>query len=130
MPQAGSEAFFRQLKEDMAAYSKGAGELRRMGKLVHGDLNGANILVDSESIVWVIDFAFTAPGHVLKDLAKLENTCLFEYSPSPPHAPAPAPAFAPAPALLVQLLPKCTPFFPMLVHPHFPPPCSSQHFFL
>lgn len=31
--------------------------------------------------VRIIDFAFTGPGHVLKDLAKMENTLLFEYTP-------------------------------------------------
>lgn len=48
---------------------------------VHGDLNGANILVDGRENVWVIDFFHTAPGHVLKDLAKLENDLLYIYTP-------------------------------------------------
>jgi protein-tyrosine phosphatase/nicotinamidase-related amidase len=48
---------------------------------VHGDLNGANILVDSRENVWVIDFFHTAPGHVLKDVAKLENDLLYIFTP-------------------------------------------------
>lgn len=48
---------------------------------VHGDLNGANILVDGRENVWVIDFFHTAPGHVIKDLAKLENDLLYIYTP-------------------------------------------------
>ena len=47
---------------------------------MHGDLNGANILVDSEEVVWVIDFATLEQGHSLKDLAKLESIILFEYT--------------------------------------------------
>ena len=47
---------------------------------VHGDLNGANVLIDLQNVVWIIDFAFTGTAHVLKDLAKLENTILFEYA--------------------------------------------------
>lgn len=44
---------------------------------VHGDLNGANILVDGRENVWVIDFFHTARAHVLKDVAKLENDALY-----------------------------------------------------
>jgi protein-tyrosine phosphatase/nicotinamidase-related amidase len=48
---------------------------------VHGDLNGANILVDSRDNVWIIDFFHTERGHVLKDLLKLENDLLYIYTP-------------------------------------------------
>jgi len=48
---------------------------------VHGDLNAANILVDAKANVWVIDFFHAARGHVLKDLAKLENDLLFILTP-------------------------------------------------
>ncbi|MCB9539796.1 MAG: dual specificity protein phosphatase family protein [Myxococcales bacterium] len=48
---------------------------------VHGDLNGANMLVDGQRNVWVIDFFHTARAHVLKDLAKLENDLLYIFTP-------------------------------------------------
>ena len=48
---------------------------------VHGDLNGANILVDSRENVWLIDFFHAHRGHVLRDLAKLENDILFLMTP-------------------------------------------------
>lgn len=48
--------------------------------LVHGDLNGMNVLIDSHNIVWVIDFAFSGEHHVLRDIAKLESCILFEYT--------------------------------------------------
>ena len=48
---------------------------------VHGDLNGANILIDGRENVWIIDFFHTGPGHVLKDLAKLENDILYIFTP-------------------------------------------------
>ncbi len=48
---------------------------------VHGDLNASNILMDERRNVWVIDFFHTAPGHVLKDLAKLENDLLYILTP-------------------------------------------------
>jgi protein-tyrosine phosphatase len=49
--------------------------------LVHGDLNAANILMDDRGNVWVIDFFHSGPGHVLKDLAKLENDLLYILTP-------------------------------------------------
>jgi protein-tyrosine phosphatase/nicotinamidase-related amidase len=48
---------------------------------VHGDLNAANILVDAHDNVWIIDFFHAGPGHVLKDLAKLENDLLYLLTP-------------------------------------------------
>lgn len=48
---------------------------------VHGDLNGANVLIDGRENVWVIDFFHTARGHVLKDLAKLENDIQYIFTP-------------------------------------------------
>lgn len=48
---------------------------------VHGDLNGANILVDARDNLWIIDFFHTARGHVLQDLLKLENDLLYIYTP-------------------------------------------------
>ncbi|HLP12288.1 MAG TPA: isochorismatase family protein [Flavobacteriales bacterium] len=40
---------------------------------LHGDLNGANIIIDAQNNVWLIDFFHTHRGHILKDLIKLEN---------------------------------------------------------
>lgn len=48
---------------------------------IHGDLNGANILVDGQDNVWLIDFFHTHRGHVLRDLAKLENDLLYILTP-------------------------------------------------
>lgn len=48
---------------------------------VHGDLNGANILQDEHSNVWLIDFYHTHRGHVLRDLIKLENDILYLMTP-------------------------------------------------
>ncbi len=48
---------------------------------VHGDLNGANILVDKRENVWVIDYFHTGPGHVWRDLLKPENDLLYLFTP-------------------------------------------------
>ena len=48
---------------------------------VHGDLNGANIIIDSRENVWLIDFFHTHHGHVLRDLLKLENDLLYIFTP-------------------------------------------------
>lgn len=48
---------------------------------VHGDLNGANILIDAKNNVWIIDFFHTARSHVLKDIAKIENDLLYIFTP-------------------------------------------------
>jgi protein-tyrosine phosphatase/nicotinamidase-related amidase len=47
---------------------------------IHGDLNGANIVVDGKQNVWLIDFFHTHQGHVLRDLIKLENDLLFIFT--------------------------------------------------
>jgi len=48
---------------------------------VHGDLNGANIIIDQQKNVWLIDFFHTHRGHVLRDLIKFENDLLFIFTP-------------------------------------------------
>lgn len=48
---------------------------------LHGDLNGANIIVDGRENVWLIDFFHTQRGHVLQDLIKLENDLLYIFTP-------------------------------------------------
>lgn len=47
---------------------------------IHGDLNGANIIVDAQSNTWLIDFFHAHRGHVLKDLIKLENDLLYIFT--------------------------------------------------
>lgn len=47
---------------------------------VHGDLNGANIVIDSRQNVWIIDFSRAGRAHVLSDLVKLENDLLYIWS--------------------------------------------------
>ena len=47
---------------------------------IHGDLNGANIIIDSHENVWIIDFFHTHRGHILKDLIKLENDLLYIFT--------------------------------------------------
>ena len=68
--------FYRDFLRDHAAQ---ADEYHYVS-YVHGDLNGANILVDPRRNVWIIDFFHTGRGHVLKDLAKLENDVLFIFT--------------------------------------------------
>lgn len=48
---------------------------------VHGDLNGANVILDSQENVWLIDFFHAHRGHVLRDLIKLENDLLYIFTP-------------------------------------------------
>ena len=52
-----------------------------MASFVHGDLNGANILVDSHDNIWIIDFFHSHRGHIVRDLAKLENDLLYIFTP-------------------------------------------------
>ena len=48
---------------------------------IHGDLNGANVIIDERDNVWLLDFFHTHRGHILKDFAKLENDLLYIYTP-------------------------------------------------
>ncbi|CAE7578539.1 unnamed protein product [Symbiodinium sp. CCMP2592] len=48
--------------------------------LCHNDLHGGNLLVDSQGLVWLIDFATVEAGkHVLMDLSKFLSACAFMY---------------------------------------------------
>ena len=49
--------------------------------VAHGDLNGANIILDGHRNVWLIDFFHAHRGHVLQDFAKLENDLLYIWTP-------------------------------------------------
>jgi CheY-like chemotaxis protein len=44
----------------------------------HGDLNEHNILVDYAEHTWLIDFLFTGPGHILRDVVKLDSVVRFQ----------------------------------------------------
>ena len=46
--------------------------------ITHGDLNGSNVLVDSNGHTWLIDFYRTREGHILRDIIKLETVVKFE----------------------------------------------------
>lgn len=43
----------------------------------HGDFNQHNLLVDKTGHMWLIDFQRTGPGHILRDIAKLDAEVLF-----------------------------------------------------
>jgi hypothetical protein len=48
--------------------------------LCHNDLHGGNLLLDSQGLVWLIDFATVKDNvHVLMDLTKFLASCLFLY---------------------------------------------------
>jgi protein-tyrosine phosphatase/nicotinamidase-related amidase len=62
----------------------GIGDLRRdtvRFATVHGDLNGANVLLDDHENIWLIDFFHAHKGHILRDLIKLENDLLYIFTP-------------------------------------------------
>lgn len=40
--------------------------------IIHGDLHGDDLLIDSSSTPWIVDFEATGYGHVLKDYVSLE----------------------------------------------------------
>jgi protein-tyrosine phosphatase len=67
--------FYRDALEAPELRAKTAGS--HYVAYVHGDLNGANVIVDAHDNVWIIDFFHTHRGHVLKDLIKLENDLLY-----------------------------------------------------
>lgn len=71
-----SKFYQQHLEEILSGYQDS-----HYSSFVHGDLNGANIIVDSRENVWLIDFFHTHRGHILKDLAKLENDLLYIFTP-------------------------------------------------
>lgn len=71
----------RFYEDFLPSYEDPPGEAHYVSS-AHGDLNGANILLDGRDNVWVIDFAHTSPDHhVLRDVAKLENDLLYIMTP-------------------------------------------------
>lgn len=44
--------------------------------VTHGDLHGANMLVDEHNNIWAIDFERSGPGPILQDFAELEGDIL------------------------------------------------------
>jgi protein-tyrosine phosphatase len=67
-------------ERELAELPRRPAEQTRMA-WVHGDLNGANVILDAQGNVWLIDFFHTGPGHVLKDLLKLENDLFYILTP-------------------------------------------------
>lgn len=60
---------------------EGRGAEAHFVSYVHGDLNGANILIDGRENVWLIDFFHAHRGHVLRDVAKLESDLQYIFTP-------------------------------------------------
>jgi hypothetical protein len=83
----GAAATFEQLVQRVS--DREWSSLQSWGPLtgvVHGDLNGSNVLIDAQSEVWLIDFAKSKQAHVLVDFAKFESSILFEYTSLPMSA--------------------------------------------
>ena len=69
--------FYRDVVPEALARSHGEHRVA----WVHGDLNGANVLVDGRGNTWIIDFLHTARKPVFTDLVKLENDLLYLMTP-------------------------------------------------
>ena len=67
-------------EQDLPEISSRAG-MATYFSYVHGDLNGSNIIIDGQGNVWLIDFAMTHYGHVLRDLIKFENDLMYIFTP-------------------------------------------------
>jgi CheY-like chemotaxis protein len=50
----------------------------------HGDLHGGNVFVDANRQCWLIDFARTGEGHILRDFIELETDIKFSLLPETP----------------------------------------------
>ena len=76
---------------------------------VHGDLNLANVLLDKQDELWLIDFAKASVGSVADDAAFFISRLLFQHSPIPPTLDDVRTAVlevdgAPRPNLLIDVL--------------------------
>ena len=76
---------------------------------VHGDLNLANVLLDKQDELWLIDFAKASVGSVADDAAFFISRLLFQHAPIPPTLDDVRAAVlevdgAPRPNLLVDVL--------------------------
>ncbi|MGK0433344.1 MAG: protein-tyrosine phosphatase/nicotinamidase-related amidase [Planctomycetota bacterium] len=65
--------FYRDVLDNLPARAQESVQM----SYIHGDLNGANILLDAHSNVWLIDFFHTRRAHVLMDLIKLESDLFY-----------------------------------------------------
>jgi CheY-like chemotaxis protein len=50
----------------------------------HGDVHGGNVFVDANRQCWLIDFARTGEGHILRDFIELETDIKFSLLPETP----------------------------------------------
>ncbi len=65
--------------------AKARGRVREQALIsrVHGDLNGANLLIDGHRNAWIVDFFHSRRHSLLCDFAKLENDLLHLWTPVP-----------------------------------------------
>ena len=87
----GTRAALRSLQaalvEDDGDYVGPAGYGGPWFGIVHGDLHGGNIMVDSRSYAWLIDYGEVEDAHVFKDPAKLE-ACIWYIHTTMPVPPS------------------------------------------
>ncbi|CAK9019919.1 unnamed protein product, partial [Durusdinium trenchii] len=78
----GRKQTVRDLFQKFADMEQSLSEIQRkvVVGLSHNDLHGGNLLVDSQGLVWLIDFATVKEDqHVLMDLTKFLSACTFMY---------------------------------------------------
>jgi hypothetical protein len=79
------------LEKDLASVQQWSSQKHQLVSWVHGDLNGNylisfysflgnNVLIDENMNIWLIDFFFTGKFHVLKDICKVENDIMYQYT--------------------------------------------------
>eukprot|EP00440_Ansanella_granifera_P036083 gb/GFBE01039149.1/.p1 GENE.gb/GFBE01039149.1/~~gb/GFBE01039149.1/.p1 ORF type:complete len:752 (+),score=201.60 gb/GFBE01039149.1/:1-2256(+) len=80
---AGKRQTAKEYFQNFVGYEKLLGEKferKVVAGLCHNDLHGGNLLLDSQGLVWLIDFATVKDNmHVLMDLTKFLAACLFMY---------------------------------------------------